>query len=108
MLDLGLNYTYNVSCGGGLVRQVVLRIEKMNLGSVFVGPEEKFWGVLDFNPVTMMVTLVRLMDQQLDEYCMRQYTSVELAEAIEVHVNDFARNSIYLLLEDAYYDYNVV
>ena len=80
----------------------------LNLGSVFVGPEEKFWGVFDFNPVTMMVTLVRLMDQQLDDYCMRPYTSVKNAEAIEVHVNDFGRNSVYILLDNTYYDYNVI
>ena len=79
----------------------------LNLGSVFVGENETFWGVFDFNPVTMMVTLVRLMDQQLDEYSMREYTN-KYAEAIEVHVNDFGRNSVYILLEDTYYDYSVV
>jgi hypothetical protein len=77
----------------------------MNLGSVFVGPEEKFWGVFDFNENTIMVTLVRLMDQQIGEYCMRAYTSVELADAIEVHVNNFGRNSVYILLKDSYYDF---
>ena len=76
----------------------------INLGSVFVGENESFWGVYDFNEGTMMVTLVELKDKQLDDWCMRQ---VFCGKIQEVHLNRFGSNEFFLV-EEAYFNYNLV
>lgn len=80
---------------------VAVRIETMNLGSVFVGKDETFWGVSDFNEKSMKVFLVELNDKQLDEYYMRAKKNFQV---IEIQLKEFAGND-FMLIPDAYFDF---
>jgi hypothetical protein len=105
MLDLGMNHDYNTG-RRRLVGRVgpLLKDRKMiDLGSVFVDKKETFWGVFDFHELTMMVTLVKLRDKQLNDWCMYQDFRKENYEAKSVHLSHFASNEL-MLIKDAYYD----
>jgi hypothetical protein len=105
MLDTGMNYDYNTG-RRRLVGRVgsLLRVRKMiDLGSVFVDNNETFWGVFDFHELTLMVTLVKLRDKQLNDWCMYQDEGRDSREIKCVHLSHFASNEL-MLIKDAYYD----
>lgn len=78
---------------------VAVRIETMNLGSVFVGKNETFWGVYDFIEETMMVVLVELNDKQLNDCSMRTKKNFQ---TIEVELKEFSGKN-FMLVPNANY-----
>lgn len=75
----------------------------IDLGSVFVDKKETFWGVFDFHELTMMVTLVKLLDKQLNDSYMYEDEGKDSREVKCVHLSHFASNEL-MLIKDAYYD----
>ena len=79
---------------------VAVRIETMNLGSVFVGKNETFWGFSGLCENGERVILIELLNKKFDDNCMKAKKNFMI---IEVGLSRFDND--FTLIPDACFDF---